>query len=156
MVDIGKKLPKFKLAASGGATIASDALLGRKLVLYFYPKDATAGCTLEAQDFRDHHAAFKKAGTVVVGVSRDSVKSHDNFCAKQQLPFLLISDADETLCQRFEVIKEKTLYGRKYLGIERSTFLFDAQGVLRQSWRAVKVAGHAATVLAAAKALSKT
>jgi peroxiredoxin Q/BCP len=155
-LDIGKKLPKFKLPASGGASLTSDALLGRKLVLYFYPKDATAGCTLEAQDFRDHYAAFKKAGVAIVGVSRDSVKSHDNFCAKQKLPFVLISDTDEALCQRFDVIKEKSLYGRKYLGIERSTFLFDAQGVLRQAWRGVKVAGHAEAVLAAAKALPKT
>jgi peroxiredoxin Q/BCP len=155
-MEIGSKLPKFKLPASGGVTLQTDALLGRKLVVYFYPKDATAGCTLEAQDFRDHYAAFKKSGTEVVGVSRDSAKSHDNFCAKQKLPFSLISDADETLCKRFDVIREKTLYGRKYLGIERSTFLFDARGVLRQAWRGVKVAGHAEAVLAAAKALPKT
>jgi thioredoxin-dependent peroxiredoxin len=152
-MQIGDKLPAFKLPASGGATLASKDFAGSNLVVYFYPKDSTPGCTIEAQDFRDLSKQFAKAGTRVVGVSRDSVKSHDNFCAKQSLDFPLLSDADETLCNAFGVIKEKTLYGRKHMGIERSTFLFDAKGKLRREWRGVKVAGHAEEVLKAAQEL---
>jgi thioredoxin-dependent peroxiredoxin len=153
MIEVGQKLPKFSLPTSGANTADSTELRKRKLVVYFYPKDSTPGCTLEAQDFRDQFLAFRKAGVQVIGVSRDSVKSHDNFCAKQNLPFPLISDADETLCQAFGTIKDKMMYGRKVRGIERSTFLFDAQGVLRREWRGVKVAGHVDEVLAAAKSL---
>lgn len=126
---------------------------GRKLVVYFYPKDATPGCTIEAQDFRDLHPQFRRAGVDVVGVSRDSVASHEKFCAKQNLPFKLISDADETLCRAFDVIHEKNMYGKKMLGIVRSTFLFDETGALRREWRGVKVKGHAEEVLEAARAL---
>jgi len=153
MIDIGQKLPAFKLQANGGATVTQKDFKDRKLVLYFYPKDNTPGCTLEAQDFRDRHKAYAKAGIAVVGVSRDSVKSHEGFCAKQNLPFPLLSDPDEALCKAFDVIKDKNMYGRKVRGIVRSTFLFDHKGVLRQQWRGVKVAGHADEVLAAAAAL---
>ena len=153
MIDIGQKLPAFKLQANGGDTVSNKDFKDRKLVLYFYPKDDTPGCTLEAQDFRDKHKAFAKAGAVVVGVSRDSVKSHEGFCAKQSLPFTLLSDPDEALCQAFDVIKDKNMYGRKVRGIVRSTFLFDRNGVLRHQWRGVRVPGHADEVLAAATAL---
>jgi peroxiredoxin Q/BCP len=121
--------------------------------VYFYPKDNTPGCTLEGQDFAALHAKFRKAGAEILGVSRDSVKSHDNFCAKYGFPFALLSDPDETLCKALDVIREKSLYGKKYLGIDRSTFLFDAKGVLRREWRTVKVKGHAAEVLEAVQAL---
>jgi peroxiredoxin Q/BCP len=153
MIDIGQKLPAFKLQANGGDTVTNKDFKDRKLVLYFYPKDNTPGCTLEAQDFRDKHKAFAKAGAVVVGVSRDSVKSHEGFCAKQNLPFTLLSDPDEALCQALGVIKDKNMYGRKVRGIERSTFLFDQKGVLRRQWRGVRVPGHADEVLAAASEL---
>ena len=122
-------------------------------MLYFYPKDMTAGCTRESQDFRDLHAAFRKAGAAVVGVSRDSLASHEKFTTKEKLPFPLLSDADEAVCKLFDVIKEKSLYGKKYMGIERSTFLLDEKGVLRHEWRKVKVPGHAEEVLEAAKSL---
>lgn len=148
-----KKLPKFSLEASGGATLSNADFAGRPLVLYFYPKDSTPGCTLEAQDFRDRMRDFAKAGVAVVGVSRDSVRSHDNFCAKQSLPFPLLSDPDEALCSALDVIRDKKLYGRSFRGIERSTFLFDERGVLRREWRGVKVEGHADEVLEAARAL---
>jgi len=153
MIEPGKKLPKFKLPASGGATLSDADFKGTKLVVYFYPKDSTPGCTLEAQDFRDRAKQFDKAGVALVGVSRDSVKSHDNFCAKQGLAFPLLSDADEALCNAFGVIKDKNMYGRKVRGIERSTFLFDERGVLRREWRGVKVKGHADEVLEAARSL---
>src|SRR5690606_5828755 len=114
---------------------------------YFYPKDMTSGCSVESREFRDLHARFVRAGAIVLGVSRDSLKSHDRFRDKEALPFHLLSDPEEKLCRQFDVIREKTLYGRKYMGIERSTFLIDAQGVLRREWRKVKVAGHAQEVL---------
>lgn len=152
-MDIGAKIPDLKVAASGGATLSLRSFKGEALVLYFYPKDNTPGCTQEGQDFRDLYEDFRKAGAQVLGASRDSVRTHDNFIAKQGFPFALLSDPDETLCRAFDVIQEKTLYGRKYMGVDRSTFLFDAKGVLRQVWRAVKVKGHAAEVLAAVKAL---
>lgn len=153
MIEVGQKLPKFSLPASGDATLDSDTLRKRKLVLFFYPKDNTPGCTLEAQGFRDAHRKLAKLGVDVVGVSRDSVKSHDGFCAKQSLPYRLISDANETLCDAFGVIRDKTMYGRKVRGIERSTFLFDDKGVLRRAWRGVKVPGHVDEVVAAATEL---
>ena len=132
---------------------SKDLPTGRKLVVYFYPKDATPGCTLEAQDFRDLHEEFLKLGVTVLGVSRDSVASHEKFCAKQNLPFELISDADEKLCRAFDVIHEKNMYGKRVLGIVRSTFLFDERGALVREWRGVKVKGHAKEVLEAARAL---
>jgi thioredoxin-dependent peroxiredoxin len=150
---IGSKIKEFPLPSSGGETWSLKDHSGRKLVIYFYPKDMTSGCTRESQDFRDLHSAFRKAGTDIVGVSRDSVKSHDKFTEKEKLPFPLISDEDEKLCKLFDVIHEKSLYGRKYMGIERSTFLLDGTGVLRQEWRKVKVPGHAEEVLEAAKSL---
>jgi peroxiredoxin Q/BCP len=150
---IGSKTKEFSLPGSGGGTWSLKEAAGRKLVIYFYPKDMTTGCTRESQDFRDLYPAFRKAGVEIVGVSRDSVKSHDKFIEKEKLPFRLLSDEDEKLCKQFDVIQEKTLYGRKYLGIERSTFLLDATGILRREWRKVKVPGHAEEVLEAAKSL---
>jgi peroxiredoxin Q/BCP len=152
-VKTGDRIPDLSLAASGGQTIKLRALKGEALVLYFYPKDNTPGCTQEGQDFRDLYKDFRKVGAQVLGVSRDSVRTHDNFIAKQGFPFALLSDGDETLCKALDVIREKSLYGRKYMGVDRSTFLFDAKGVLRQEWRSVKVKDHAAEVLAAVKAL---
>lgn len=152
-VTLGKKVPSFKLPATGEQTLKLSDFKGKKLVIYFYPKDNTSGCTTEGQNFRDNYAKFKRANTVVLGVSRDSIKSHENFKAKQEFPFDLLSDKEETLCTLFDVIQEKMLYGKKYMGIERSTFLIDEKGVLRQEWRKVKVAGHVDEVLAAAKAL---
>ena len=140
---IGRKIPKCSLPLRPG----------EKLVIYFYPKDMTSGCTLESQQFRDLHAAFRRANTRVIGVSRDSMASHEKFKNKESLPFELLADEDEKLCGLFDVIKEKSLYGRKYMGIERSTFLIDAEGVLRREWRKVKVPGHAQEVLQAAKDL---
>jgi peroxiredoxin Q/BCP len=150
---IGSKIKDFSLPSSGGGTWSSKDAAGRKLVIYFYPKDMTSGCTRESQDFRDLYSAFRKAGVDIVGVSRDGVKSHDKFTEKEKLPFPLLSDEDERLCKLFDVIHEKSLYGRKYLGIERSTFLLDGTGILRREWRKVKVPGHAEEVLEAAKSL---
>jgi peroxiredoxin Q/BCP len=146
-------VPDFAAAASGGKSWRLKDAAGKKLVVYFYPKDMTSGCTLESQDFRDLAPQFRKAGALIIGVSRDSVASHDKFTTKEKLPFPLLSDPDEELCKLFDVIKEKSLYGKKYLGIERSTFLLDGKGVLRHEWRKVKVPGHAEEVLEAAKSL---
>ena len=152
----GRKLPaktlKLPLALSGGGSTTLGEHAGQWLVLYFYPKDSTPGCTTEGLDFNALLPKFKRLGATVFGVSRDSVRSHDNFCARQGFRFPLVSDADEALCQAFDVIKEKNMYGRKVLGIERSTFLIDPQGVIARSWRKVKVAGHAQAVLDALKA----
>jgi peroxiredoxin Q/BCP len=152
-VAVGKKVPGFTSAATGGADWSLGSASGESVVLYFYPKDMTSGCTLESQQFRDLHAQFKRAKVRVLGVSRDSVKSHDKFREKEKLPFDLLSDPEEKLCKLFDVIKEKSMYGRKYLGVERSTFLIDGKGVLRRQWRKVKVPGHAEEVLEAAKSL---
>jgi thioredoxin-dependent peroxiredoxin len=146
------KLPAFSLPASGSVTLSDRDFRGRKLVVYFYPRDNTPGCTLEAQDFRDRAKQFAKAGVALVGVSQDSVRSHDGFCAKQGLPFPLLSDVDGTLGHAFGVIKDKVLYGRRFVGIERSTFLFDERGKLVRAWRKVRVPGHADEVLEAARA----
>ncbi|MCF6338465.1 MAG: thioredoxin-dependent thiol peroxidase [Gammaproteobacteria bacterium] len=153
-VSIGKKVPAFELPATGEQTLKLADFKGKKLVIYFYPKDSTPGCTTEGQDFRDNYTKFKRANTVVLGVSRDSIKSHENFKTKQAFPFDLLSDKEETLCTLFDVIKEKNMYGKKVMGIERSTFLLDEKGVLRQEWRKVKVADHVDEVLTAVKALS--
>jgi thioredoxin-dependent peroxiredoxin len=152
-VAIGRKVPAFTAAATGGAEISDRALAGRPCVLYFYPKDDTPGCTSEARDFRDQHAKFARRGTRVIGVSRDSLASHEKFIAKHELPFELISDPDEKLCRLFDVIREKNMYGRKVMGIERSTFLVDAGGVLVREWRKVKVKGHVDEVLEAVESL---
>ena len=155
-VSLDQPVADFNAAATSGQQVSLCALKGQQVVIYFYPKDSTPGCTTEGQDFRDQHAAFQASNTVVFGVSRDGMKSHENFKCKQAFPFELISDKDETLCQLFDVIKLKKLYGKEYLGIDRSTFLIDAQGVLRREWRGVKVPGHVDEVLAAAQALNKS
>jgi|SRR5579883_1067714 len=152
-VELGAKVPPIALPATGGGIWRLKDAAGRALVIYFYPKDMTAGCTRESRDFRDLHAAFRKAGAEIVGVSRDGIASHERFKVKEGLPFTLLADEQEEACKLFDVIREKSLYGRKYLGIERSTFLIDSKGVLRREWRKVKVPGHAEEVLEAAKSL---
>jgi peroxiredoxin Q/BCP len=149
----GAKVPDFSLPMTGGGTWRLKDAAGGKLVLYFYPRDMTSGCTRESQDFRDLAPAFRKAGAQIVGVSRDPVASHDKFAARESLPFPLLADTEETVCRLFDVIKPKSLYGRKFLGVERSTFLLDGGGRLRQEWRKVKVPGHAEAVLEAAQRL---
>ena len=141
----------FKCAATGDQVIQLKALRGKNVVVYFYPKDATPGCTTEGQDFRDLHAKFRRRNTIILGVSRDSIASHEKFKDKQGFPFELLSDPDEKLCTQFDVIREKMLYGRKFMGIERSTFLIDADGKLRREWRKLKVKGHVEEVLEAVK-----
>ena len=147
----GRKVPDFTLPATGGKPCKLSAAKGRKLVVYFYPKDNTSGCTQEGIDFRELHAQFRKAGADILGISPDTLASHEKFKAKYEFPFELAADVDKTACALFDVYKEKSMYGRKYLGVERSTFLIDAQGVLRQEWRKVKVKDHAAAVLAAVR-----
>ena len=154
-VSIDQPVSDFEAPATGGQTISLASLKGKQVVIYFYPKDSTPGCTTQGQGFRDQLEAFKAANTEVFGVSRDSLKSHENFKAKQGFTFDLISDKEEALCQLFDVIKLKKLYGKEYLGVDRSTFLIDKNGVLRQEWRGVKVPGHVDAVLAAAQALNK-
>ncbi len=151
--SLGRKVPAFSLPASGGTTWKLADAAGRKLVLYFYPKDNTSGCTNEGEAFRDLHAKFRKAGAEIIGISPDSVASHDRFIAKYDFPFVLLADEEQAVCRLFGVWKEKSMYGRKYMGVERSTFLVDASGVLRREWRKVKVPGHAQEVLAAVSAL---
>ena len=151
-VAIGQPIPACAIPATSGLTFTPDSAKGKKLVLYFYPKDMTPGCTAESGEFRDNIEAFTKANTLVVGVSRDSLKSHDNFRSKLDLPFELVADTDEKLCQLFGVIKMKNMYGKQVRGIERSTFLFDSSGMLVKEWRGLKVPGHVAEVLEAAKA----
>jgi len=143
----GDAAPDFSLPATSGQEITLSSLQGGKVVLYFYPKDSTPGCTNESKDFRDLHEDFLAAGCKVFGISRDGLKSHENFKAKQALPFELISDTDETACNLFGVIKMKNMYGRQVRGIERSTFVIDAAGHIAREWRGVKVPGHAAEVL---------
>jgi peroxiredoxin Q/BCP len=150
---INRVVGDFKAMATRNKTIRLKDLRGQNVVVYFYPKDSTPGCTLEGQDFRDLHTKFRRQKTVVLGVSRDSLASHEKFRDKQQFPFDLISDPDEALCKHFNVIHEKTLYGRKFMGIVRSTFLIDTDGKLREEWRKVKVKGHADEVLDAVKRL---
>ena len=147
----GRKVPDFTLPATGGKPFKLSAARGRKLVVYFYPKDNTSGCTQEGIDFRDLHAQFRKAGADILGISPDTLASHEKFKAKHEFPFELAADVDRVACALFDVYKEKSMYGRKYMGVERSTFLIDEQGVLRQEWRKVKVKDHAATVLAAVR-----
>jgi thioredoxin-dependent peroxiredoxin len=149
----GKAVKDFSLPSTGGGSFKLSDQRGKKLVVYFYPKDNTPGCTVEGTDFRDRYAAFRKAGAEVVGVSRDSLKSHEGFKAKMQFPFELLSDADEGLCAQFGVIKMKNMYGKKVRGIERSTFVIDRDGVLAREWRGVKVPGHAEEVLNFVKTL---
>lgn len=148
-IDIGHKVPELRLPATGNREIALSDFHGKKIVLYFYPKDSTPGCTTEGQAFRDHIQQFEALNTVILGISRDSVKSHENFKCKQQFPFELLSDAEESFCQLFDVIKMKNMYGKQVRGIERSTFLIDENGVLVKAWRKVSVKGHVEEVLAA-------
>jgi thioredoxin-dependent peroxiredoxin len=152
-VEVGDKAPDFSLPSDGGGKISLKAMKGKKLVLYFYPKDDTSGCTAEACAFRDALPDFSKVKAEVIGISRDSVKSHDQFKKKHQLSFPLASDEDGKVCEAYGTWAEKSMYGRKYMGIERSTFLIDGNGVVRNVWRKVKVPGHAEEVLKAAEAL---
>ncbi len=152
-IEIDKQVPDFAAQATSAVQVGTESLKGKNTVIYFYPKDNTPGCTTEGQDFRDIHDALAAANTQVFGVSRDSMKTHENFKKKHDFPFELISDPDETLCKLFDVIKLKKLYGKEYMGIERSTFLIDADGILRREWRKVKVKGHAQEVLEAVKSL---
>lgn len=150
---INKSLPEFEALATGGVKFTPQSHIGKAVVLYFYPKDNTPGCTTEAMQFRDQHKDFIKAGAVVFGVSRDNMASHDKFKQNLELPFELIADTEEKLCHMFGVVKNKIMYGKKVKGIERSTFLIDAEGNIAREWRGVKVPGHAEEVLAAARAL---
>ena len=155
-VEPGKKVPDFEAQATGGRSVRLSDLKGRNVVIYFYPKDSTPGCTREGQDFRDHYAEFQALDTEIFGVSRDSLASHERFREKQGFPFDLISDPEEELCRLFDVIHEKNMYGRKVLGVVRSTFLIDREGVLRREWRKVKVPGHVEEVLAAVRELEES
>ena len=146
-VKLGKKVPDFTATATNDSIFSLSENMGKNIVIYFYPKDNTPGCTKEGEDFRDQFEEFISNNTVVVGVSRDSVKSHDKFICKYNFPFDLIADEDEAVCQLFDVIKEKNMYGRKYMGIERSTFLINTNGILVDEWRKVKVKGHVEKVL---------
>ena len=150
---VGNKAPVFKGICTGEENVDLSRLKGKKVILYFYPKDSTPGCTTEGQNFRDLYKQFKKEGTLIFGLSRESLNSHENFKTMQSFPFELISDPDEKICNQYEVIKEKSMYGRKYMGIERSTFLIDGKGKLVKEWRKVKVTGHAQEVLDTIKAM---
>ena len=154
-MEVGKKVPAFKLPATGEQSISLSGLKGKNIVLYFYPKDNTPGCTREGQAFRDSMTKFKRQNCIVLGVSRDTVRTHENFKAKHKFPFDLLSDTEEELCTLFDVIKLKNMYGKQLPGIERSTFLIDDKGVLIQEWRKVKVDGHVDEVLTAVKTLNK-
>jgi peroxiredoxin Q/BCP len=151
-IDIGKKAPQFTLEGTAGKWSMSDAI-GGAVVIYFYPRDSTPGCTQEGEDFSAAYGQFKKAKTAIIGISADSLAAHEKFKQKMAFPFELLSDPDKKVCKLYDVIQEKSMYGKKFLGIERSTFLIDGKGVLRHAWRKVKVNGHAAAVLAAVTAL---
>lgn len=153
MVKLNEPIPEFSIEATSGQTLTHKNLKGHNTVIYFYPKDNTPGCTTEGQEFRDAIEAFKAVNTVIYGVSKDSLRTHENFKAKHEFPFELISDPDEAFCKLFDVIKLKKLYGKEYMGIDRSTFLINSDGVLVQEWRGVKVKGHVAEVLTAAQKL---
>ena len=150
----GKVIPDFEVAATGNQRFASAAFKGHPYVVYFYPKDDTPGCTIEGLQFRDLHEEFVRAGFMVFGVSRDSVASHEKFKAKMDFPFDLLADSEETMCKLFDVIKEKNMYGKKMMGIQRSTFIVDRNGEIAKEWRGIKVDGHAREVLSAAKSMS--
>jgi peroxiredoxin Q/BCP len=153
---VGEPVPDMELDATDDQVFRLSDLHGKTVVLYFYPKDSTPGCTTEGQDFRDHYDEFSALNTVILGVSKDNLRSHEQFKSKECFPFDLVSDPDEKLCKAFDVIREKTLYGKKFMGIERSTFIIDKHGVLREEFRKVKVNGHVPAVLAAVKQLQKT
>ena len=154
-VVVNKPLPEFEALATGNESLSNQSLIGQTVVLYFYPKDNTPGCTTEAMQFRDKYKDFVKAVATVYGVSRDNMKSHDDFKEKLELPFELIADTEEKMCHMFGVVKNKIMYGKKVKGIERSTFLIGADGILKQEWRGLKVPGHVEEVLKAVKALKK-
>lgn len=154
-ISVGNPVPDIEVRATDDQKFMLSDLRGKNVVLYFYPKDNTPGCTTEGQDFRDQYEEFRKLNTEIFGISRDSLKSHDGFKNKERLPFDLISDDDEQLCKLFDVIKEKTLYGKKYLGIDRSTFILDPEGIVRKEFRSVKVDGHVSAVLAEIQKLAK-
>lgn len=149
----GKKCPAFKGDSTSGLMLSNKDFDGKNLVIYFYPKDSTPGCTTEGQDFRDNYKNFKKLNTEILGVSRDSVKSHENFKLKQSFPFELLSDPDEKMCKSFDVMKMKSMYGREYMGVDRSTFLINKEGKVVKEWRSVKVKGHVDEVLLETKNL---
>ena len=149
----GKKCPKFNAKSTGELTISNKDFIGKNLVIYFYPKDSTPGCTTEGQEFRDNFKIFKKLNTEILGVSRDSIKSHENFKSKQSFQFELLSDPDEKVCKAFDVMKLKSMYGRQYIGIDRSTFLIGTDGKVIKEWRSVKVPGHVDEVLETIKGL---
>ena len=153
-IKIGQTMPMCEIPATSNLTFSPKAYQGKKLVLYFYPKDSTPGCTVEAGEFRDHIDAFNQANALVVGVSRDNLRSHENFRQKLGLPFELVADTEEKLCTIFNVIKMKNMYGKQVRGVDRSTFLFDSKGVLQKEWRGIKVTGHVDEVLTAAKTMS--
>ena len=146
-VKVGKKVPDFKAALTKGSEFVLSENLGKNIIVYFYPKDNTPGCTMESESFRDHFQSFRSNNAEIIGVSRDSVQSHEKFIQKYAFPFDLISDEDEKVCRLFDVIKEKNMYGKKYMGIERSTFIIDVNGILVHEWRKVKVKGHVEEVL---------
>lgn len=150
----GKKCPKFNAEFTSNLKLSNNDFLGKNLVIYFYPKDSTPGCTNEGQEFRDNYKIFKKYNTEIVGVSRDSIKSHENFKAKQSFPFELLSDTDEKVCKAFDVMKLKSMYGREYIGVDRSTFLINKEGKIIKEWRSVKVKGHVEEVLNTVKDLT--
>jgi peroxiredoxin Q/BCP len=147
MVNIGQNVENFVLPSTGGRDFNLSEHLGKNVIIYFYPKDDTPGCTTEGQDFRDNWDAFNRKNSVIVGISRDNIKSHENFKSKMQFPFELLSDSDETICNLFGVMKMKNMYGKQVRGIERSTFIIDGQGILIKEWRAVKVPGHVLEIL---------
>tara|TARA_A100001015_G_scaffold257145_1_gene299614 strand:+ start:2065 stop:2532 length:468 start_codon:yes stop_codon:yes gene_type:complete len=150
---VGKKCPKFSGDCTSDIKLSNTDFIGKNLVVYFYPKDSTPGCTLEGQDFRDNFKKFKKLNTAILGVSRDSVKSHNNFKEKQSFPFELLSDPDEKMCKAFDVMKMKSMYGKQYIGVDRSTFLINNKGMVVKEWRSVKVKGHVDEVLSAVEEL---
>ena len=150
----GKKCPKFKAECTSELNLSNEDFIGKNLVIYFYPKDSTPGCTTEGQEFRDNYKSFKKLNTDILGVSRDSIKSHENFKSKQEFPFELLSDPDEKVCKAFDVMKLKCMYGREYIGVDRSTFLVSAKGIILKEWRSVKVKGHVEDVLSSVKNLT--
>jgi len=152
-IELGNAVPNFTFTATNGITKSLNEFHGKNLVLYFYPKDHTPGCTMESKHFRDFYAEFEKANTVILGISRDSLVSHERFKSKHCLPFELISDETSEICKLFDVLKHKSMFGKKYMGIERSTFLIDKEGILQKNWRKVSVMGHIKEVLAAVKAL---
>ena len=149
----GKKCPMFSGNATGGITLTNKDFEDKNLIIFFYPKDNTPGCTIEVQDFRDNYKEFTKLNVEIIGVSRDSIKSHENFKDKQNFPFQLLSDPDEIMCKSFDVMREKSMYGKKYIGVDRSTFLVSSTGLIAKEWRSVKVKGHVLEVLEAVKDL---